>query len=967
MNRILYTLLLIIGICIRLNAQPLFQYANTYYPSIGNGDEKGVSVDYDDAGNAYITGITDANGNNDIITIKYSPSGTKLWEAIFSGTGNGDDQPVKIKYANNKVYVAGYTKSSGTGYDWVTICYNATGSGIQTEAWKAIYNDSYNGDDKATDMEIDGGGNIYVGGSSYDNNTKKLNACLIKYNGISGVLIRSLYEGEGSSYDVISKELSINSGNNILFHTSRINYQYSYQASNQIYTLDSSFTQFGSVFKAISSDNIRKIIPDVSHYYIIIEGGAGTSLAKIPNGGGSYSAVWLTGKFGAPNPTYTNVYDYDLDDYGNPYVLWYDTISGGTAVNTYKWAKLNSSTGDTIFTRVFNPSNAIDRPLQLKVGHQSTPTVYITGNSVVSGKLQNFTVGYSSSTGNALWTLNQSCPSSGNKSIADMQLDNYNNIYLTGASSCTGNTDLLALKYCATLPVANAGADKSVCQGSTVQLGSAPIANYLYSWSPSTGLSNSNVSNPLASPTTNTVYVLTVTSPSGCTAKDTINLTVLNNCPVCTAPTGLSATTTQNSATVSWNSIASAISYTLQYKATAASDWSDPVTISSTSYLISGLACNTQFQWKVLANCSATNSSTFSSSTFTTNGCVGGLPNLNQSTASLTVTANSINISATVKNDGNASSVACRVGYYVSTDPTFNTGRILVGSSAFPALPSGGSSTVSAIVNLCGLGLSNNTTYYIGYYIDDQAVVSESTEGDNIWYWSNGPTIILYCNLIPANDKCSGVTTLSCGSSISGATTYATSTNDPTTTCVTSPGAPGVWYKVIGNGKIMTASLCGSSYDTKIQIYSGSCSNLTCVTGNDDTCSVQSLATWLSSNGITYYIFVYGYSDNVGDFQLDITCSTSTAVKNTTSIINKIEIYPNPASQNVNINIQSHKNANIQLRIFDAGGKEMFTDDIKITKGEILQKIDVSNFAKGMYIIQLTGEDGIVTDKFMVE
>ena len=98
---------------------------------------------------------------------------------------------------------------------------------------------------------------------------------------------------------------------------------------------------------------------------------------------------------------------------------------------------------------------------------------------------------------------------------------------------------------------------------------------------------------------------------------------------------------------------------------------------------------------------------------------------------------------------------------------------------------------------------------------------------------------------------------------------------------------------------------------------------------------------------------------------LNVTVITS--VRNNSSIINRLEIYPNPASENLNINIQSKQNANAQLRIFDVSGKEMFINDIKITKGETLQKIDVSKFAKGIYVIQLTDADGSVIGKFVVK
>lgn len=962
MKEILYTLLFLFGILKNINSQPLLQYSNTYsYP--GTGSEAGISIAYDDSGNAYVTGTTDANGNNDIITVKYSPSGTRLWTAIYSGTGNGDDKPVKIIYKNNKVYVAGYTKGSGTGFDWVTLCYDTNGSGTQASIWESKYNDAYNGDDKPTDIEIDGGENIYVSGTSY-NSLAKTDAYLIKYNGLNGSKIRELSKRENSSYNTTSYDIKVNTSNQVFFATSLYGYPYSYQGDTYLYTLDTSLNNAGSYYRAEYVQALRKITPYTTSNYVIIDGGLGTSLAKIPVG--DNNATWVTGRFGAAYPVYTNIFDYDIDESGNPYVLWYDTIDGGAQVSIFKWAKLNAATGDTIFTSVFNPSTSTDRPLQIKVGHQGTPTVYITGNSVVNGKLQNYTIGYDSETGAVLWTRNQSCSNSGNTSIADLQIDNNNNIYLTGKNNCGSNYDALTVKYCSSLPVANAGADKSVCQGSSTQIGDSPYSNYIYSWSPATGLSDASIANPSASPASNTTYILTVTGSSGCSSNDTVNVTVIPDCPICSEPTGLSANTTQTSATVSWNSVSSAVSYTLQYKANLSSTWSTPVTVTSTSYTITGLVCSTPYQWKVKTNCTL-NTSDYSASTFTTSACIGGLPNLGKSLDNINLTANSFTVSVTVQNYGGSTAGACKIGYYISTDPTFNTGRVLVGTSSLPAIAAGNASSVSATVNLCGRGLLNDIPYYIGYYIDYELAVSEPTESDNgYWYWGTFP-ITLHCNLVPSNDQCSGVTTLTCGSNVSGSTTYASSTNDPTSTCVTSSGAPGVWYKIVGNGKIITASLCGSSYDTKIQIYSGSCSSLTCVTGNDDSCSTQSEVIWTSSNGITYYIFVYGYGDNVGDYQLNITCANPTAINNKYTVINDIDLYPNPVSQNLNVKIQSNKNVDTQLHILDISGKEIYVKEVQIQKGDNYQTIDVSRFAKGMYLLQINDEEGMTVEKFVVE
>jgi PKD repeat protein len=72
-------------------------------------------------------------------------------------------------------------------------------------------------------------------------------------------------------------------------------------------------------------------------------------------------------------------------------------------------------------------------------------------------------------------------------------------------------------------PALNAGSNVAICAGSSTQLSATGSSNY--SWSPSTGLSASNVANPTANPSQTTTYIVT-SSGSGCTAHDTVVVTV---------------------------------------------------------------------------------------------------------------------------------------------------------------------------------------------------------------------------------------------------------------------------------------------------------------------------------------------------------------------------------------------------------------------------------------------------------
>ncbi len=73
------------------------------------------------------------------------------------------------------------------------------------------------------------------------------------------------------------------------------------------------------------------------------------------------------------------------------------------------------------------------------------------------------------------------------------------------------------------LPTAFAGYDQGVCGGGTAQLNATGGVNY--SWSPTSGLSNPNVFNPVITFSTDTVtYVVTVTDNIGCQDSDTVTV-----------------------------------------------------------------------------------------------------------------------------------------------------------------------------------------------------------------------------------------------------------------------------------------------------------------------------------------------------------------------------------------------------------------------------------------------------------
>jgi gliding motility-associated-like protein len=77
------------------------------------------------------------------------------------------------------------------------------------------------------------------------------------------------------------------------------------------------------------------------------------------------------------------------------------------------------------------------------------------------------------------------------------------------------------------LPAANAGSAKSICSGSSTSIGAAAIAGNTYSWTPTTALNSSTLSQPTANPTNTTTYTLTETVVvTGCSKSNSVVVTV---------------------------------------------------------------------------------------------------------------------------------------------------------------------------------------------------------------------------------------------------------------------------------------------------------------------------------------------------------------------------------------------------------------------------------------------------------
>jgi len=181
------------------------------YNGPAKGDDFARAMAVDKSGNVYVTGESLGSGTyRDYATIKYSSSGNQLWAARYNGPGNRDDFARAVAVdASGNVYVTGYSKAPGAGYDYATIKYNSSGK----QVWLKRYNGPGNGDDFASALAVDGFGNVYVTGESPGSGTFR-DFATIKYSSSGNQVWVKRYNGPGNGDDG-AEAIAVDSGGHV--------------------------------------------------------------------------------------------------------------------------------------------------------------------------------------------------------------------------------------------------------------------------------------------------------------------------------------------------------------------------------------------------------------------------------------------------------------------------------------------------------------------------------------------------------------------------------------------------------------------------------------------------------------------------------------------------------------------------------------------------------------------------------
>jgi hypothetical protein len=526
MKKITIILALVIGAVVSGFSQINIQWASRY-TSAGSNIDRAVDLARDASGNVVVTGTSWNGSSFDVVTVKYDPFGNELWNRSFNGTGNGFDEgrAVYVDLAGN-VAVTGYTESTGSNYDAITILYDAAG----TQLWATTYNGTANGFDEGYDVMIDAATNVYITGGA-TTTTSNNNYVTIKYNSAGVQQWATTYSNNNSNLECA--------------------YAMDMDASGNVYVTGSSFggTGLDNDIATIKYNNagVQQWVSRYNGPGSVFDSGQDISVAA---NGDVFICGYARGTTGITN------YDAVTIKYNNAGTQqWAQTYNGpgndydranrlviqsngnvavtGRSIGTITTAEdmmllnYNGTSGTLIWVRRYD-GGYVQYDEGKDVYQDVSGDLYVAGYSYNTGTNNNYITFKYDTLGTMIWNVKYNGPANNSDQAYAMTMDNLGNIYLTGVSKGSGtNDDYNTIKYCQLTTTATS--DTTICLGDAVQLGASSsfggIDTIIYT--PTTFLNMSNPLSPIATPTMTQTYVVALTNTYGCTDYDTVTINVV--------------------------------------------------------------------------------------------------------------------------------------------------------------------------------------------------------------------------------------------------------------------------------------------------------------------------------------------------------------------------------------------------------------------------------------------------------
>src|SRR5882762_3075562 len=400
------------------------------YNGTGNSYDEATGVAVDNSGNVYVAGTSRGSGTlNDYATIKYDPAGQQQWVALYNDPAHPDEQLNAMAIdASGNVYVTGRSGTNSIPYVCTTIKYDSTGQ----QQWIARYNAPNGASGQA--IAVDSSGNTYVAAAA-SNQFNTLFCATIKYNAAGEQQWVAEYHG-GSGADEPAAIVVDNAGNVYVTGTTQI-----CQGSDYLTLKYNSAGQERWVAryhgpqepldaaKAIAIDNSGNVYVtgrSFNDYATIKYNAAGQQqwAARQPRGEADAIAV---------------------DGAGNVYVT--GRIADPNGYPDYGTIKYNAS-GQQQWVARYNGPPGQGADVATAIALDGSGNVYVTGESsrtnFVFGNFGYATIKYNSA-GQQQWVVRYDADADDH--AAAIAVDDLNNIYVTGGSGSSTDSDYVTIKY----------------------------------------------------------------------------------------------------------------------------------------------------------------------------------------------------------------------------------------------------------------------------------------------------------------------------------------------------------------------------------------------------------------------------------------------------------------------------------------------------------------------------------------
>jgi hypothetical protein len=348
------------------------------------------------------------------------------WVRTYNGPANDYDYGYFLAVdGSGNVYVTGHSYDSGTLEDFATVKYDASGN----EVWVQRYDGSGNDYDFAHAIAVDVSGNVYVIGKSWGSGSG-YDYATVKYypNGDTAWVRR--YDGPGNGGDAAHAITVDGPGNVYVTGTS-----YGSGTGDDIATI--------KYYPDGDTAWVRRYHNDAESPFDIAVDGAGNvyvtgytrqgtgtdsdyaTIKYYPNG----DTAWVR-RYNGTGDGHDDACAIAVDDSGNIYVTGFSWGSGTD--QDYATVKYDSSGNEVWVQRYNGPGNGSDNAYVMAI--DGSNNIYVTGPSLGSGTYQDYaTVKYDSS-GNEIWVQRYNGPENGYDYAHAIAVDGSGNVYVTGVS-----------------------------------------------------------------------------------------------------------------------------------------------------------------------------------------------------------------------------------------------------------------------------------------------------------------------------------------------------------------------------------------------------------------------------------------------------------------------------------------------------------------------------------------------------